>query len=203
MVGSPCCPRDSQESCPTPQLKASILQCSAFFTVQLSHPYMTTGKTIALTRQTFVGKVMSLFFNMLSRLVITFLPRSKCLNFMAEITMNLCMKCSLGISNFLVETSSLSHSVVFLYFFPLITEEGFLISPCYSLELCIQMGISFFFPLLFTFLLFTAICKPSLDSHFAFSHFFSMGMVLIPVSCTMSQIITDSYRCMAEITTIL
>ena len=57
--------------------KASILQCSAFFTVQLSHPYMTTGKTIALTRQTFVGKVMSLLFNMLSRLVITFLPRSK------------------------------------------------------------------------------------------------------------------------------
>ena len=57
--------------------KASILQCSAFFTVQLSHPYMTTGKTIALTRQTFVGKVMSLLLNMLSRLVITFLPRSK------------------------------------------------------------------------------------------------------------------------------
>ena len=57
--------------------KASILWRSAFFTVQLSHPYMTTGKTIALTRWTFVGKVMSLFFNMLSRLVITFLPRSK------------------------------------------------------------------------------------------------------------------------------
>ena len=57
--------------------KASILQHSAFFTVQLSHPYMTTGKTIALTRQTFVGKIMSLLFNMLSRLVITFLPRSK------------------------------------------------------------------------------------------------------------------------------
>jgi len=56
--------------------KASILQCSAFFTVQLSHPYMTTGKTIALTRWTFVGKVMSLLFNMLCRLVITFLPRS-------------------------------------------------------------------------------------------------------------------------------
>ena len=59
--------------------KASILWCSAFFTVQLSHPYMTTGKTIALNRQTFVGKVMSLLFNMLSRLVITFPPRSKCL----------------------------------------------------------------------------------------------------------------------------
>ena len=57
--------------------KASILRCSAFFIVQLSHPYITTGKTIALTRWTFVGKVMSLLFNMLSRLVITFLPRSK------------------------------------------------------------------------------------------------------------------------------
>ena len=57
--------------------KPLILQCSAFFTVQLSHPYMTTGKTIALTRCTFVGKVMSLLFNMLSRLVITFLLRSK------------------------------------------------------------------------------------------------------------------------------
>ena len=56
--------------------KVSILQCSAFFTVQLSHPYMTTGKTIALTRWTFVGKVMSLLFNMLSRLVIAFLSRS-------------------------------------------------------------------------------------------------------------------------------
>ena len=60
-------------------LKASILWHSAFFMIQLSHPYMTTGKTIALTRQTFVGKVMSLLFNMLSRLVITLLPRSKSL----------------------------------------------------------------------------------------------------------------------------
>ena len=59
--------------------KASILRCSAFFIVQLSHPYQTTGKTIALTRRTFIGKVMSLLFNMLSRLVTTFLPRSKCL----------------------------------------------------------------------------------------------------------------------------
>ena len=59
--------------------KASTFQCSVFFTVQLSHPHMTTGKTIALTRWTFVGKVMSLLFNMLSRLVITFLPRSKSL----------------------------------------------------------------------------------------------------------------------------
>ena len=71
LVGSPCNPRDSQESSPT------IFWCSAFFTVQLSHPYMTTGKTTPLTRWTFVGKVMSLLFNMLSRLVKTFLPRSK------------------------------------------------------------------------------------------------------------------------------
>ena len=59
--------------------KASILWCSAFFIVQLSHPYMTTGKTIALTTWTFVGKVISLLFNMLSRFIIAFLPRSKCL----------------------------------------------------------------------------------------------------------------------------
>ena len=56
--------------------KASVLRCSVFFIVQVSHPYMTTGKTIALTRRTFAGKVMSLLFNMLSRLVIAFLPRS-------------------------------------------------------------------------------------------------------------------------------
>ena len=66
--------------------KASILWCSAFLIVQLSHPYMTTGKTIALSRWTFVGKVTSLPFNMLSRLVITFVPRSESSNFMAAIT---------------------------------------------------------------------------------------------------------------------
>ena len=66
--------------------KASILWCSAFFIAQLSHPYMTIGKIIALTRWTFVGKVMSVLFNMLSRFVIAFLPRSKSLNFMASVT---------------------------------------------------------------------------------------------------------------------
>ena len=70
LLGSP---RDSQESSPTPQFKASILWHSAFFVAQLSHPYMTTGKTINLTRWSFADKVMSLLFNMLSRLVITFL----------------------------------------------------------------------------------------------------------------------------------
>ena len=66
--------------------KASILQHSAFFMVQLSYPYMTTGKTIALTRWTFVSKVMSLLFSMLSRFVMAFLPRCTCLNFMAAVT---------------------------------------------------------------------------------------------------------------------
>ena len=66
--------------------KTTILLRSAFFTVQLSHPYMTTGKTTALTRWNFVGKVISLLFNMLSRLVITFLPRGNFFNFMAAIT---------------------------------------------------------------------------------------------------------------------
>ena len=67
-----------QESYPTPQFKSINFLVLSFLTVQLSHPYMTTGKTIALTRRTFVGKVMSLLLNMLCRLVITFLPRSKC-----------------------------------------------------------------------------------------------------------------------------
>ena len=70
LVWSPCNPRDSKESLPIPQFKGSIL-CTAFFTVQPSHPYRTTGKTIVLARWTFVGKVMSLLFNMLSRLVPT------------------------------------------------------------------------------------------------------------------------------------
>ena len=76
LVGSPCSPRTLKSLLQHHSLKASILRCSAFFTVQLSHLYMTTGKTTALTRQTFVGKV-SLLFIMLLRLVITFLPRSK------------------------------------------------------------------------------------------------------------------------------
>ena len=77
LVGSPRSPRDSQESSPTPQFKSIKSSVLGFLIVQLSHPYMTTGKTIALTRRTFVNKVISLLFNMLSRLVITFLPRSK------------------------------------------------------------------------------------------------------------------------------
>ena len=77
VVWSPCSPKDYQSLLQHHSSKASILWWSVFFIVQLSHPYMTIGKNIALTRQTFVGKVMSLLFNMLSRLVITFLPRSK------------------------------------------------------------------------------------------------------------------------------
>ena len=77
LVGSPCSPRDSQESSPTPQFKSINSSALSFLQVQLSHPYMTTGKTIALTRRTLVGKVMSLLLTILSRLVITFLPRSK------------------------------------------------------------------------------------------------------------------------------
>ena len=76
LVGSACSPRNSQESSPGPQFKSIILRCSAFSGVQLSYPYMTTGKTIALTTWTFVGKVKSLLFIMLSRLVIASLPRS-------------------------------------------------------------------------------------------------------------------------------
>ena len=77
LVGSPCSPRVCKSLLQHHSSKASVFRCSAFFTIQLSHPYMTTGKIIALTRWAFVSKVMSLLFNMLSRLVITFLPRSK------------------------------------------------------------------------------------------------------------------------------
>ena len=77
--------------------------------------------------------------------------------------------------------------LVFLYFLALISEEGFLISPCFSLELWFRCLYLSFSPLLFASLLFTAICKASSDSHFAFLHLFFLGMVLIPVSCTMSQ----------------
>ena len=77
-------------------------------------------------------------------------------------------------------------SIVFLYFFALITEESFLISFYYSLEICIQMGISFYFSFVFSFSSFLSYCKASSDNHFAFMHFFFLGMVLIPVSCTMS-----------------
>ena len=77
LVWSPCCPRESQESSQHHSSKASVLRHSAFFMVHLSHLYMTTGKTIALTRQTFVSKIMFLLFNMPSRFVIAFLPRSK------------------------------------------------------------------------------------------------------------------------------
>src|SRR5574341_573067 len=97
------------------------------------------------------------------------------------------MKSPLGISNFLEEISSLSHSIVFLYFFALITEEGFLIAPYYSLELCIQMGKSFLFSLPLASLLFSAVCKASSDNHFAFLHFFFLGMVLVTASYIMSQ----------------
>ena len=96
------------------------------------------------------------------------------------------MKCSLGISNFLEEISSLSHSIVFLYFFALITEEGFLISPCYSLELCIQMGISFPFLLCFLLLFFSQLfVRPPQTIILSFCISFSWGWSwsLPPVQC--------------------
>ena len=77
LVGSPCSPRDSQESSPIPQFKSINPSAFSLLYGPISHPYMTTGKTIALTRWTFVGRIMSLLFSMLSRLVITFLQRSK------------------------------------------------------------------------------------------------------------------------------
>ena len=126
---------------------------------------------------------------------------------------HLCLKCFFGISNFLEEISSLSHSILSLHFFALITEEGFLISPCYSFfflniyillkyswlimfhvhSKVIQLYIAFkcvylsFPPLPFASFLFTAICKASSDNHFAVLHLFFLGMVLITASCTTSR----------------
>ena len=99
---------------------------------------------------------------------------------------HLWMKCSLGIFNVLEEISSYSHSVVFIYFFALITEQGFLISPCYSLELSIQMGISFLFSFPFSFPSFFSCFYGFLRQPFCFSHFFFLGMIFITASFTMS-----------------
>ena len=95
------------------------------------------------------------------------------------------MKCSLSICNFLEEISSFFHSIVFLYFFALIAKEGFVISPCFSLGLCIQMVYLSFSPLPLASLLFPAICKSSSDSHFAFLHFYFLGIFLTlwPILC--------------------
>ena len=102
------------------------------------------------------------------------------------------MKCSLDISNFLEEISSLSRSIAFFYFFALITEEGFLISPGYSLELCIQMGISFFFSFAFSFSSFSVICKASADSHFTFL-FLGDGLdPCLPYNVTMPACMVDT-----------
>ena len=95
--------------------------------------------------------------------------------------------CSLGMSNFLEEISGLLHSIVSLYFFALITEEGFLIFPRFSWNSAFKWVYLSFSPLAFTSLFFSAICKASSDNHLAFLHFFFLGMVLIPASCIMSQ----------------
>ena len=102
------------------------------------------------------------------------------------------VKCSLGISNFLEEISSLSHSVVFLYFFALITRKAVLSLLAILWNSAFKWEYLSFSPLLFTCLLFTAICKASPDSHFAVLHFFFLGMVLLPVSCTMSRTFVHS-----------
>ena len=96
------------------------------------------------------------------------------------------MKCSLGISNFLEEISGLSHPTFVLYFSALITGEGLLISPCYSLNSAFKWAYLSFSPLPLAPLLFSALREASSDNHFAFLHFFFLGMVFITASCTMS-----------------
>ena len=111
------------------------------------------------------------------------------------------MKCSLGISNFFKEISSLSHSIVFLYFFALITEEGFLIFPCYSLELCIQMCLSFLLSFAFCFPSFHSYLSDSSDKNFAFLHFFFLVMVLSlpPVQCHEPLSIVLQALCLSDL----
>jgi len=110
------------------------------------------------------------------------------------------MKCSLGISDFLEEISSLSQSI-FLYFFTLVPEEGFLISPCYSLELCIQLSISFLFPFAFSFLLFSTIWKALLDNCFAFFISFTWGWSwsIPPVQCHKLPSIVLQALCLSDL----
>ena len=100
---------------------------------------------------------------------------------------HLCMNCSLGIPNVLEEISSFSHSIVFLYFFALITEESFLISPWCSLELCFQMGISLFFSFAFLLLFFSQLFVRPPQTAIFFLHFFFLGIFLLPVSCIISE----------------
>ena len=111
------------------------------------------------------------------------------------------MKCSFGISNFPEEISSLSHSIVFFYFFALITEEGFLISPCYSLKLCIQMGISFLSSFAFSSLLFTAILRPPQTTILSFCISFSWGWSwsLPPVQCHKPLSIALQALCLCDL----
>ena len=106
---------------------------------------------------------------------------------------HLCMKCSLGISNFLEEISSPSHSIAFFYFFALITEKAFLSPLAILWNSAFRLVYLSFSPLPFTSLLFSAICKASSHNHFAFLHFFFLRMVLITVSYTMSQSSIHSY----------
>ena len=115
LVGSPCSQGTLKSLLQHHSSKASILWHSAFFTVQLSHPYMTTGKTIALTRRTFVDKVMSLLLNMLSRLVITFLPRSKHLliSWLQSLVNNYTAKCKIS-SKMLTSFLACCFSISFL-----------------------------------------------------------------------------------------
>ena len=112
-VWSPCSPKDSHESSPAPNLKASVLWHSVYFMIQLSHLYITTGKTTALTIQTFVSKVISLLFNTLSRFVIDFLPRSKyILISWLKSPSSVNLECKKNLSLLLLFSPSICHEVM-------------------------------------------------------------------------------------------
>ena len=128
----------------------------ALFIVMLSKPHLTLHLRNSLSRGVITASWLSGSWRYFCTVLLCILATSTyylllllgpC--YFCPLLWSFCMKCSLGISNFFEEISSLSHSIVLLYFFALVTEEGFLISPCYSLQLCIQMGISFLFSFVF------------------------------------------------------
>ena len=204
---------------------------------------MTTGKTIALTRQTFVSKVMSLLFNMLSMLAIAFLPRSKHLLIswlqspsavilepkkiksvtFSTVSTSICHEmmgpdamifafwmlsfkpslheCSLGISNFLEEISSLSHSIAFLYLIALITYECLHVSPWYSLELHTQMGMSFLSSSVFQFSYVLSYVWGLLRQPFCPFYFFFLGWFWSPspVKCNEPLAIVLQALCQSDL----
>ena len=182
----------------------------ALFIVMLSRARLTSHSKMSCSRWVITPSWLSgLWSSFLVQFFYVFLPSLLnifCFFYVHKISVlyqaQLCMKCSLGISDFLEVISSLSHSVVFLYFFALIAEEAFLISSCYSWNSAFRCLYLSFTPLLFAPLLFTAICKASSDSHFAFfciSFPWGWSWSLSPVQCHEPHSIVHQALCLSDL----